>query len=627
MCGICGIVYTSRGRRVPEDSLLHMRQALIHRGPDDAGIIVEENIGLAHQRLSIVDLSARGHQPMDSASRRFCVTYNGEIYNYRALRAELQARGYRFRSDSDTEVLVEGLEEWGLLGLLSQLDGIFAFAAWDRRERRLLAARDQLGVKPFYYSQTADAFLFASEIKALWGAGIPREADPDALEELLVFRFVAGEGTPFLRVRRLLPGHYLELSAGQLLVRPYWKATDHVGSDYSYIRHWRSRFSQAVRDQLVSDVPLGVLLSGGLDSSTVTAEVAQAAQPPVQTFTVSLPPGEGVDEWPYAEAVAKRWNCVSHRLRIPTGEVLQRLRVAQSYHDEPFAFGNDMHIFEVSRLAKRYVTVLLSGEGGDETLGGYTRYEPVRYPTGVKLATSIVGAPLRAILGLAPSRKVWRLHRLLSVGSFDQVLLYNSARLLPWDLQRIGFHSTQRFEVRRALLEAAMRQTPEPVRQLMLYDLQTFLCSILDRNDRMTMAASIECRVPFLAVGVVEAALKLPVSALFSGRYGKMVLRDHAAELLPRKVLTRPKWGLGIPWERYFRHDPACRDFVSKLPRSNLARALDAPGLPAAVSAFLNGDDRQAPIVYEVFTLAVWWEQVVEGDIGLGSALKAAPPT
>jgi asparagine synthase (glutamine-hydrolysing) len=520
-------------------------------------------------------------------------------------------------------VLVEGLEEWGLLGLLSRLDGIFAFAAWDRHERRLLAARDQLGVKPLYYSQTADAFLFASEIKALWAGGVPREVDPDTLEELLVFRLVAGEGTPFRGVRRLLPGHCLELSAGQLTVRPYWKATDHVGSDPSFVELWRSRFVQAVRDQLVSDVQLGILLSGGLDSSTVTAEVARVSHAPVQTFTVSLPPEEGVDEWPYAEAVAKRWHCVSHRLRIPTGEVLERLRVAQSYHDEPFAFGNDMHIFELSRLAKRHVTVLLSGEGGDETLGGYTRYEPLRYPMGVKLATSMVVAPLRAILGLAPSQKVWRLQRLLSVGSLDRVLLYNSARLLPHDLQGIGFPSEQRFEVRRALVEQAMRVTPEPIKQLMLYDLQTFLCSILDRNDRMTMAASIECRVPFLAVGVVEAALGLPVRALFSGRYGKQVLRDHAAELLPREVLTRPKWGLGIPWEHYFRCDPTCRDFVSNLPCTNLARALDAPGLPAAVSAFLAGDDRQAPIIYEVFALAVWWEQVVDGGIGMRASTES----
>ena len=604
-----------------------MRDVLHHRGPDDAGLRIEGGVALGHRRLSILDLSERGHQPMDSGSGRYCIVYNGEIYNYRDLRAELDRE---FRSDSDTEVLVEGLEAWGLDKLLARLDGIFAFAAWDRKERRLLCAVDPLGVKPFFYAETPEQFAFASEMKSLWAAGVPKDVDADTLEELLVFRTVCGEATPFRGIRRLQAGHKLELRDNRATVRPYWRATDHVGTDAAFVEVWRSRFSQAVADQRVSDVPLGTLLSGGLDSSTITAELARAEAGQISTFTVSMPPDEGVDEWPYAEMVSKKWNTRGHQLRIPAGDVLNRLRAAQSFHDEPLAHGNDMHIHEIARLAKEHVTVLLSGEGADETLGGYTRYEPVRYPRSVAVATSALGAPLRFMLSMFGSQKVFRLRRLLSHGSLANAMLYNAADLVPSDLARIGLNVQGRFDARRTLLDDARSATGDPIRQLLLYDIQTFLRSILNRNDRMTMGASIECRVPFLAVGVVEAALKLPMDALFHGRYGKWILREHARDLLPDAVLQRPKWGLGIPWARYFRNDPSCREFVRALPETDLARLMDAPGLDGAVRDFLAGDDRLLPVVYQVFAMAVWWEQVVAQDAAAAGRsfqrTKSTPP-
>ncbi|MCH8063486.1 MAG: asparagine synthase (glutamine-hydrolyzing) [Chloroflexi bacterium] len=616
MCGICGLVNADSGRPVPAEQIRRMRDVMVHRGPDDAGEFLEGPVGLGHRRLSILDLSPRGHQPMSSASGRFWITYNGEIYNFRRLREDLEAKGYRFKSESDTEVLVNGFEEWGLAGLLPRLDGIFAFAVWDRAEQRLSAARDQLGVKPLYYTTSPQGFAFGSEIKALWAAGFRKEVDLSTFEELLIFRMVAGENTPFKGVKRLLPGHCLEYSNGSLNVRPYWQAADHVDSDESYVQTWKERFARAIIDQRISDVPIGTLLSGGLDSSIVTAELARAERDSVQTFTVSVPPEEGLDEWPYAEAVAERWSCKSHKLQVPAGDVLERLRRTQSFHDEPLAHGNDMHIFEISRLAKEHVTVLLSGEGADELLGGYTRYEPIRKPWLAKLATSGAAAPIRSLMGLVPSRKVWRLQRLLSLGSLKQAILYNAADLLPGDLKSLGLTVEARFEARNAILDGAMLATREPIRQLMLYDMQTFLCSILNRNDRMTMAASIECRVPFLAVGVVEAALKLPTNALYSGRNGKQILREYASGLLPDEVLTRPKWGLGIPWPRYMRNDPKCRSFVEGIPRSEFARAIEAPGLATAIAGFLKGDDRKAGLVYQLFALAVWWEQVVDASGG-----------
>jgi asparagine synthase (glutamine-hydrolysing) len=256
--------------------------------------------------------------------------------------------------------------------------------------------------------------------------------------------------------------------------------------------------------------------------------------------------------------------------------------------------------------------VLISGEGGDETLGGYTRYEPVRYPTLIKFSISPLGAPARFLLRLSQRQNMRNLGLLFSLNNLYEIMLFNSARVLPRDLQKIGYFIQSNFETRRAILDRAVQEVKEPIKQLMLYEIQTFLCSILDRNDRMTMASSIECRVPLLAVDVVEAALKLPVSHLFSGRYGKKILRDYASDLLPKEILKRPKWGLGIPWLRYFRHDPMCREFISDIPRTGLAKVLDTPRLADLIRDFLSGNDDNFQLVYQFFTLAVWWEQIIE---------------
>jgi asparagine synthase (glutamine-hydrolysing) len=611
MCGICGIVLHDPSGRVDPDVLVRMRDTMVRRGPDDAGVVAEGRWGLGHRRLSILDVSSAAHQPMTSASGRYCLTYNGEIYNFKQLRDELRDRGHVFHSQGDTEVLLEAIDEWGLAETLPRLDGIFAFAVWDRRDHRLLAGRDPFGIKPFYYADTPKGFHFGSSVKALWASGIEREVDPSALEELLVFRYVAGESTPFRGIRELAPGHHLELVDGELRVAAYWRIADHVEGAREQPKRWVERFRNAVRAQRVSDVPLGTFLSGGLDSSTLTAELAKNQTEPLDTFTVSVPPEEGTDEWPFAKALAERYHCRPHQVTIPADRVLERLREAQRQHDEPLAHGNDLYLYELSRLAKRHVSVLLSGEGADETLGGYVRYQPLRFPRLLGLASARVAAPLRFALLRGGSRSVRTLIRMLGMQSIGDVQLYNAVDVLPTDLQNIGFASRARFEARRSMLEEARRSTPDPLRQLMLYDLQTFLCSLLNRNDRMTMGASIECRVPFLSVGVVESALRLDQSDLFDGRQGKKVLRDHARTLVPTSILNRPKWGLGIPWSRYLRQDPICRDFVEKLPRSEFGRALQARGLQGAIDTFLAGDDHRAPLVYQIFSLAVWWEQVV----------------
>ncbi len=612
MCGICGILLSDREARVDPTRLERMRDSMAARGPDDAGLLVEGALGLGHRRLSILDTSSRGHQPMASESGRHVIVYNGEIYNFPSLKRTLEAAGRRFRTGTDTEVLLAGLDTWGLDALLPRLDGIFAFAAWDRHERQLLLARDPLGVKPLFWAETREGFLFASEIKGLWAAGVERSADPDHLEELLLFRFVAGQVTPFRNVTRLLPGHSMVVDARGRRARAYWRATDHVARTTSPAA-WQQRFVEAVQAQRISDVPLGTLLSGGLDSSALTAELARVSGP-IKTFTVSLPSSEGLDEAPYAAAVAQRWGCEAHVLRVAAGDALERLRVAQRAHDEPLAHGSDMQLLELSREAKRHVSVLLSGEGADETLAGYVRYQPLRAARWLGARGWRVAGALALPLTFAPAHRARKLGRLLALGSLEHALLYDAADVLPRDLTLLGLRPRADLDARREILREAALSTPDPLRQVLLYDLQTFLCSILDRNDRMTMAASIECRVPFLAVGVVEAALGLPRSALFSGMRGKKVLRDLAAPLLPREVLQRPKWGFGMPWDRYLRTDPACRAVLARLPGSGLADALGAPRLRELLARHRDGDRTDDALVRQLFALSVWWDEVASAS-------------
>jgi asparagine synthase (glutamine-hydrolysing) len=611
MCGICGIVRLDGGAMPSEARTVAMRDSMTSRGPDDAGLWRAPGVALGHRRLAILDLSPRGHQPMASPSGRYRLVHNGEIYNYRALREILISRGYSFQGQSDTEVLAAALDEWSPADLLPKLDGIFAFAAWDIIERRLIAARDPLGVKPLHYALHGGELLFASEIKALWRAGARRELAADALEELLVFRFTAGGATPFRGIRRLRPGHWLVADDAGIREQCYWRVTNLDGARGT-AREWAARFTDAVRDQRVSDVPIGTLLSGGLDSSAVTAELARTSDQPLETFTISIPPEDGLDEAPYAEAVARHWNCHTNVVRIPDDDLLPRLGVAQAAHDEPLAHGNDMHLLELCYAAKKRVTVLISGEGADETLGGYLRYLPLRYGKLASLLASPLGAALRALARRSASARLRKFARLLATGGIADVILYNAANVLPEDLTTLGMSPLAEFAERRALLATAARATCDPLRQLMLHDVQTFLCSVLDRNDRMTMAASIECRVPFLSVAVVEAAFRLPTRDLFAHGRGKWPLRELMAGRLPSSVLERPKWGFGVPWARYLRNVPECRDLVATLPTSRLADALGARHMQRVVSEFLAGDTAREPLIHQLFSLRVWWDQVVE---------------
>jgi asparagine synthase (glutamine-hydrolysing) len=613
MCGICGIVESDRSRPVSEGVLLSMRDSLKHRGPDDAGHYIRPGVALGSRRLTILDLSERGHMPMSTPDGRYWIVYNGEVYNFQELRSVMEARGRRFHSNTDTEVVLALYAEEGPAAL-KRLNGMFAFAVWDTQERTLFLARDRLGVKPLYYAVQDGALYFASEEKALFTAGVSRQFDQDSWEELLCFRYVAGEQTPFVGVKRLLPGHYLLWRDGKVQERRWWNLAERAqllrDSLPREAADWfRETFDSSVRLRRISDVPVGLLLSGGLDSSSVAASMATEAHAGVNSFTVRFAETE-YDEGPLAQQVADRWQLNYHDLVVQPDKLKELLLTASWLNDEPLVHGNELHLLAISQYAKPRVTVLLSGEGADETLGGYVRYQPLKHP--------MLMRPARAVLPQLASTfnldgRLRKLSKFLALGSMEQFILYNSCDVLPQDLNLLGLKPRAHFPFRERVLHEARTLYPADfIRQAMYSDQHTFLCSILDRNDRMTMGASIECRVPFLDYRLVEMLAAMPSSKLFTGKQSKPLLRKALGDRLPEAVRRHRKWGFGVPWGSYLRQLPELRQLVSDLP--NLEPIKDGPfnkvALNHMIEGFLHGASNHEALIRQLVMIAVWHQAI-----------------
>ena len=610
MCGICGVVHGIDGSLPSDRYLVDMRDILAHRGPDDAGVYRGPGAVLGSRRLAILDLTPRGHMPMSTPDGRYHIVHNGEVYNFRELREFLRTKGYAFESDTDTEVILRLYEESGP-DMLDRLNGMFAFAIWDAHTRTLFAARDRVGVKPFYYAEYRGAMYFASEEKALFAAGVPASFDRDVWEELLCFRYVAGERTPYAGVKRLLPGHTLTWQDGRIRTRRWWNLAERAealrvvrrGADAT---EWFGHtFESSIALRRISDVPVGVLLSGGLDSSSIATALALQAGEGVHSFTVRFDE-EGYDEGPLARRVAERCQLNAHELQLTPEELGVRYGYASWLNDEPLAHGSDVHLWAIAETAKPHVTVLLSGEGADECLGGYVRYRPLQHPS--------LLMPARAVLPLVASRiprngRARKLSRFLKLKSIRDVVLFNACDVLPEDLQRVGVSSVSQFPFRERILNEAERLYPsEPMRQAMYSDQHTFLCSLLDRNDRMTMGASIECRVPFLDYRLVEGLAALPSSAFGTGTESKRLLRRAVGAKLPDEILRFRKWGFGVPWRNYLREVPAMRALITQLPNHEIIREgiLQTEAVRTLVTGFLAGDDTAEPLVKELLAVTTW---------------------
>jgi asparagine synthase (glutamine-hydrolysing) len=571
MCGIAGIFEFGRDTRASATALREMCRVMTHRGPDDEGFYTDGCLGLGMRRLSIVDL-ATGHQPISNEDGSLWIVFNGEIYNHLALREQLIARGHSYSTHSDTETIIHLFEEYGV-ECVQHLRGMFAFAIWNRNTKTLFIARDRLGIKPLYYKLTQERLLFGSEIKVVLAhGGIRPEFNRAALPEFLAFGYLSGEETFYSGIEKLLPGHTMTIGPdGKPEIRQYWDldaSTPHESRDENYyVRSYRELLEGAVQSHLMSDVPLGVFLSGGLDSSAVAALMTRIRREPIETFSVGYPE-QSYSELPYARTVADHLKSLHREVLISEENFFDSLPRLIWHEDEPIVWPSSVALYFVAKLARERVTVVLTGEGSDETLAGYTRYAFTLKNAALDRAyRSVVPSALRralrnsvatsSLLGATLRRKLE--HTFVGKDGeawesfyFDNFLAAFSAAeqgSLLTEECALAFAPAMAYKNVLSFWERSAAQAGAAMLQRLLYtDIKTYLVELLMKQDNMSMAASIESRVPFLDHVLVEFATRIPREVQIQGLAGKRILKKAMEDLLPQEILYRPKLGFPTPW-------------------------------------------------------------------------------
>jgi asparagine synthase (glutamine-hydrolysing) len=570
MCGITGVMQFRDGARVEPAILRQMCDAMRHRGPDDEGIYTDGPVGIGMRRLSIVDL-ATGHQPLSNEDGSIWIVFNGEIYNHATLRDVLLARGHQYRTHSDTETIIHLYEEYGT-DCVQHLRGMFAFAIWDARRQKLFVARDRLGIKPLYYRVTSDEIVWGSEIKVVLSyPGHEAGFDRTALPEFLAFGYLSGEQTFYHGIRKLMPGHWMEVDrGGQIDVQQYWDLpvmpAERPQPQAYYIQTYREMLEEAVKSHLMSDVPLGVFLSGGVDSSAVAALMTKIRQAPVETFSVGYSE-DAYSELPYARIVAKHLNSVHHEVLVSQQEFFDALPFLIWHEDEPIVWPSSVPLYFVAQLAHEQVKVVLTGEGSDETLAGYTRYAfTLKNAAWDRVYRSITPAALRSGVRGLIADSTWinaTIRRKLSHtflarnGNSWASFYFDNFFSAFSESDQAGLLSDEvlsEFSAGAAyqnVLEYWEHSSGEMLQRLLYTDIKTYLVELLMKQDNMSMAASIESRVPFLDHPLVEFATNIPQSLQLGGFAGKHILKKAVEDLLPHSILYRPKLGFPTPWSRW----------------------------------------------------------------------------
>jgi len=564
MCGICGQFNI---KEKVEPSLIEgMCTALAHRGPDDWGVYVKPSIGLGNRRLAIIDLSAAGHQPMSTASGRLWITYNGEVYNYRELRKQLQSYGYRFESNTDTEVVLNAYHKWGP-DCLRRFNGMFGLAIWDEEEQRLFIARDRLGIKPLYYYFDGTKIIFASEIKAiLQDHQVSRELGAEGILNYFTFGHSMAPNTIFKNIHKLLPGHYLTcVPAGgaklQMEIQRYWappvpQPSEDAGEKY-YTEEVYRLLMESVRKRLISDVPLGMFLSGGIDSSIITSLMSSVDPSQVKTFSIGFPVGgTAFNELDDARLVARHFGTEHHELLLDEKDLTQALPDLIYHYDEPFGDSASFPTYLLCKFAREKITVALSGEGGDEIFGGYRRYVLenlfARYPVLVGLLNNRVVQ--KSFVNL-PKFGRWQ-KTLTAAGTQDDAERYASWLWIfnkEMRAELFGEHTLyelQNFDPLDVYHRLYNRNGNECVGRLLHIDQQTWLPdTYLEKVDKASMAVSLEVRVPFLDHELLEFTATIPAKYKVRGLATKYILKKAFASQLPDKTLRKGKHGFAVPLE------------------------------------------------------------------------------
>ncbi|MFN0277873.1 MAG: asparagine synthase (glutamine-hydrolyzing) [Pyrinomonadaceae bacterium] len=630
MCGINGIAFSPRsGKQADKAKLVRMRDILHHRGPDDGGVFVDGNIGLGHRRLSIVDV-AHGAQPMFNADRSCVIVYNGEVYNHADHRDDLNAKGYKFQNRSDTETILHLYEEYGR-DCVEHLRGMFAFAIWNANKKELFIARDRFGVKPLYYVHDNEGNLFfASEIKSLLEAGaIKPEINFNALPDQFANHGTSGGETLFRSVKRLLPGHTLTWSDGRIDIREFWDLSfepkHEVRSDEEYIEEWRDLFRKSVELRLMADVPLGMFLSGGIDSSAIAAMMSTMVKEPIKTFSVGFSERDA-NELEYARLVAKKFGTNHHEIIITPEQFFEALPNLVWHEDEPIGFVASVPLYFVSKLAQEHVKVVLTGEGSDETLAGYGRYQKAltllnygeKYE---QLTPAFVRGAVRSGVATLPATLNRKLNRtFLSRETDIENLFFDNFAVFPKAMQarlfsrktREKFENSNPYFLQNQSLEKS--DANDVLDKLLYADTKTYLHELLMKQDQMSMAASIESRVPFLDHKLVKFTARMPREMKIRGGTTKWILREAMKGILPGEILDRPKMGFPVPIGKWFRGE--FKHIVDEyvLGKRSLDRNIfDADYLRSLVVRHQHGENHDERL-WSLVNFEIWQRRFIDGE-------------
>jgi asparagine synthase (glutamine-hydrolysing) len=644
MCGIAGIVAVDGLDQHAPSRALRMRDVITHRGPDEAGLHCDTHAALAHRRLSIVDLST-GQQPLSNEDGTVWVTFNGEIYNHADARKELEALGHTYRTRSDTETIVHAYEQWGD-ACVHRFRGMFAFAIWDAPKRRLLLVRDRLGIKPLYWTRTPDALLFGSEIKAILASGLVEpQTNLSVLPEVLSTRYTSGDETMFRGIRKLLPGHLLVFDGGVVKTRQYWDLParrekgsglraqgSHGGSPQpsavSPVRRFRELLEESVRLRLMSDVPLGMFLSGGIDSSAIAALMARMIDRPLQTFSVAFK-DRAFNELGYAREVAQAIGAVSHEIVIDDRDFFGALPKLIWHEDEPIAHTSSVPLYFVSELARAHVTVVLTGEGSDELLAGYGKYPRVawNWRAGTIYERMMPGALrasiARGVLPMLPSKLARYARRsFLAMDRTPEAMFFdNFASIRLGDQQQLLAPGLRDGATRAAAYGPSLGYFNAPnggstlLDRLLYADIKTYLVELLMKQDQMSMAASIESRVPFLDHQLVEYAATLPDAWKLNGWTTKRVLRESMRGLLPDSILNRPKMGFPVPFANWTRGgwNAVARDVL--LDRRSRERGIvDPQAVDRLLTDHAAGRTEGGDRIWSLLNLELWHRTFIDQE-------------
>ncbi|HUR33060.1 MAG TPA: asparagine synthase (glutamine-hydrolyzing) [Vicinamibacterales bacterium] len=639
MCGIAGLVSFDGLPPDADVTATRMRDVIAHRGPDEAGLYCDGVAALAHRRLSIVDLST-GQQPLANEDGRVRVVFNGEIYNHAEIRRELEGLGHRYRTRSDTETIVHAYEQWGD-DAVDRFRGMFAFAIWDARKRRLLLVRDRMGIKPLYWVRAGNTLVFGSEIKAVLASGLIRpEANVAAIPELLSTRYVSGAETMFSGVNKLLPGHRLVFERGDVRIRQYWDipsggqdsefGSQNAGSRKSagFVERFRELLQESVRVRLMSEVPLGMFLSGGIDSSAIGALMARMVDRPIKTFSVGFN-DRAFSELGYARQVATAIGADPHEVVIDDRDFFGALPRLVWHEDEPIAHPSSVPLYFVSRLAREHVTVVLTGEGSDELLAGYGKYARISLnwragtiyermlPRAVRQFVATSAIPMlpgkagrmarRSFLAMDRTPEAMYLDNFAAIRLDEQRSLLTAR--MPQDLASHRAYGSSMAWFNRPPAGSTL------LTRLLYADMKTYLVELLMKQDQMSMATSIESRVPFLDHKLVEFAATMPDEMKLAGWTTKRVLREAMKGVLPESILSRPKMGFPVPFARWTREqwNGSVADVL--LDRRSRERGLIDPAATAALlrdhqAGRTDGWDR----LWMLLNLELWFRTFIDGD-------------